>query len=106
LGELDHQSLNHLLSNSPWNYKDVLDQIADEASVMFDSLGEKALLVDEVGIRKKGHHSACVGPQYLGCLGKQDNGQVAVVAGLSVKNHYCPIGINLFMPEKWENDIE
>jgi hypothetical protein len=24
LGSLDHQSMNHLLSDSPWNYQDVL----------------------------------------------------------------------------------
>lgn len=64
------------------------------------------LLVDEVGFRKKGKYSACVGRQYLGCLGKQDNGQVAVVAGLSAGTHYCPVAIELFMPKVWEEDVD
>lgn len=50
-----------------------------------------AFLIDEVGFRKKGKYSACVGRQYLGSIGKQDNGQVAVVGGLSQGVHYCPI---------------
>jgi SRSO17 transposase len=57
-----------------------------------------------VGFRKKGKYSACVGRQYLGCLGKEDNGQVAVVSALSSDTHYCPIDVELFMPEKWEED--
>ncbi|MCH7409819.1 transposase, partial [Belliella sp. DSM 111904] len=73
LGELDHQSLNHLLSNSPWDYTQVLHEISQSTSSLLSGSGETALLIDEVGFRKKGRHSACVGRQYLGCLGKQDN---------------------------------
>ena len=57
-------------------------------------------MIDEVGFRKKGKHSACVGRQYLGCIGKQDNGQVAVVAGLSQGRHY-PKGMPLALPDRW-----
>ena len=71
---------------------------------MFKEDQEVALLIDEVGFRKKGDHSACVGRQYLGCIGKHDNGQVAVVAGLSQDRHYCPIDARLFMPESWQDD--
>jgi SRSO17 transposase len=63
------------------------------------------LLIDEVGFRKKGRYSACVGRQYLGCIGKQDNGQVAVVGGLSQEHHYCPVDVALFMPESWDEDL-
>jgi SRSO17 transposase len=104
LGELDHQSLNHLLSESPWDYREVLEEISVKVDQMFAHKEETALLIDEVGFRKKGKSSACVGRQYLGCLGKQDNGQVAVVSGLSSENHYCPVDIRLFMPKNWEND--
>ena len=63
------------------------------------------MLIDEVGFRKKGKYSACVARQYLGCIGKHDNGQVAVVAGLSSGKHYCPIDVNLFMPKRWQDDM-
>ncbi|MBW3545864.1 MAG: IS701 family transposase [Bacteroidetes bacterium] len=106
LGEFDHQSVNHLLSESPWNYTEVLEELSFKARELFREEQEVALLVDEVGFRKKGKHSACVGRQYLGCIGKHDNGQVAVVAGLSQGSHYCPIDVQLFMPKKWEDDHE
>ena len=105
LGDFDHQSLNHLLTDSPWSHTKVLEALSLKAGELFkEEDQEVALLIDEVGFRKKGKHSACVGRQYLGCIGKQDNGQVAVVAGLSQGRHYCPIDERLFMPESWQDD--
>ena len=104
LGERDHQSLNHVLSSSPWDYGQVLDSIADRVNQLLAPRQEVGLLLDEVGFRKKGKYSACVSRQYLGCIGKHDNGQVAVVAGLASDQHYCPVGVRLFMPRSWEVD--
>ncbi len=104
LGEFDHQSINHLLTESPWSYTEVLEELSIKTRELFKEEQEVALLVDEVGFRKKGRHSACVGRQYLGCIGKHDNGQVAVVAGLSHGKHYCPVDVALFMPESWQDD--
>ena len=105
LGSLGHQSINHLLSDSPWEHQDVLTDLCIKTSEMLSDTGQEVgLLIDEVGFRKKGRHSACVGRQYLGCIGKHDNGQVAVVAGLSSGKYYCPIDVELFMPKCWEDD--
>jgi SRSO17 transposase len=106
LGDLNNQSLNHFLSNSPWDYKKIFQLLPELISSHFESKKPVALLIDEVGFRKKGKNSACVGRQYLGCIGKNDNGQVAVVAGLSQDEFYCPITAELFMPESWNNDNE
>lgn len=104
LGELNHQSFNHLLCDSPWNYQQVLMELSIRANTLLNDYQDVGLLIDEVGFRKKGNHSACVSRQYLGCIGKQDNGQVAVVSGLSVGSHYCPINVHLYMPNNWAND--
>lgn len=104
LGELDNQSLNHLLSESPWDHSVVLTELSYKTDAMFSSSDDVGLLIDEVGHRKKGKYSACVSRQYLGCIGKHDNGQVAVVSGLSSGKHYCPVDINLFMPKSWQDD--
>jgi hypothetical protein len=97
--------MNHLLSDSPWNYQDVLADLCIKTSEVLSGTGQEVgLLIDEVGFRKKGRHSACVGRQYLGCIGKHDNGQVAVVAGLSSGKYYCPIDVALFMPKSWQDD--
>lgn len=86
-------------------HRSLMDDIALESSRMFAKISQPtALLIDEVGFRKKGKMSACVSRQYLGCIGKTDNGQVAVAAGLSQGIHYTPIDMRLFMPKSWESD--
>lgn len=102
----DNQSLNHFLSDSPWAHRNVFDQLSSSAEALMNGQEAVGLLIDEVGFRKKGKHSACVGRQYIGSIGKHDNGQVAVVGVLSQGIHYCPITAELFMPKSWEEDPE
>jgi SRSO17 transposase len=101
------QSINHMLTSSPWSYQDLFDGIFARANKLLSDHGGKVyLLIDEVGFRKKGDASACVGRQYLGCIGKPDNGQVGVVAALNSEEFYTPISMELFMPETWQDDAE
>ena len=82
-----------------------MDEVAKETSSLFKQVKKPVgLLVDEIGFRKKGNMSACVARQYLGCVGKVDNGQVAVGAGLCQGQVFAPIDMRLFMPEEWVND--
>ena len=82
-----------------------MDQVALASSELFSQRNQPtALLIDEVGFRKKGKMSACVSRQYLGCIGKTDNGQVAVASGLSQSEYYVPVDMRLFMPKEWESD--
>lgn len=82
-----------------------MDEVAQEASKLFKQNRKPVgLLIDELGFRKKGKMSACVSRQYLGCIGKVDNGQVAVGAGLSQGEIFTPIDMRLFMPKEWEED--
>jgi len=82
-----------------------MDEVAKESSALFQQVNKPVgLLIDEIGFRKKGNMSACVARQYLGCVGKVDNGQVAVAAGLCQGQVFAPIDMRLFMPEEWGND--
>lgn len=83
------------------SFKKILDHCINLLRKQKDKI---YLLVDEVGFRKKGKHSACVGHQYIGSIGKNDNGQVAVAVGLSAGNFYCPVEMELFMPGDWGAD--
>ncbi len=101
------QNLHHLLTSSPWDYTRLMREILHKCICLLRTQNESIyLLLDEVGFRKKGKHSACVGQQYLGCIGKNDNGQVAVTAALSAGDFYCPVDIELFMPKDWDADSE
>ena len=83
-----------------------MDEISQEASNLFQQVRKPVgLLIDEIGFRKKGNMSACVTRQYLGCVGKVDNGQVAVAAGLCQGSVFTPIDMRLFMPKEWEEDM-
>jgi SRSO17 transposase len=79
------QSLHHFITNSPWTYQElrtvrlklILDWLKGEAT---------DIIIDETGDPKKGTHTDyVVSPkerlrqrQYLGRLGKVDNGIVSV----------------------------
>ena len=101
------QNLHHMLSGAPWEYSKLFTLILTRCIGLLRAKGERIyLLIDEVGYRKKGKHSACVGHQYIGSIGKNDNGQVAVTAALSSKEFYCPVDMELFMPSDWVRDFE
>lgn len=105
ISKLGQQQINHFISHGGWDYRELMDEVAGQASKLFNARkAPVALLIDEVGFRKKGDMSACVSRQYLGCIGKVDNGQVAVGGGLSQAGQFVPIDMRLFMPEGWEND--
>lgn len=107
LEQFNGQNLHHMLTTSPWEYAKLFKAILGRSIKLLRAQKERIyILIDEVGYRKKGKHSACVGHQYLGCIGKNDNGQVAVTAALSAGDFYCPVEMELFMPKDWEQDIE
>ncbi len=81
----DGQSINHFVSESFWDAFLVMDRITVRAWNYLSQYFDKSmigLIIDESGFKKHGRHSVCVGRQWLGSLGKQDNGQVFVGASL------------------------
>lgn len=100
------QNLHHMLTDAPWEYKNLFTKIRQRCIRRLRDQKEKIyILIDEVGFRKKGKQSACVGQQYIGSIGKNDNGQVAVTAALSAGDFYCPVEMELFMPDNWQDDF-
>jgi SRSO17 transposase len=81
--ESDDQMLQHVLSNSTWDERAVLDQVALTADGWLGGTPRSALLIDESAITKKGRHSVGVARQWNGRLGKVDTCQVGVFAALS-----------------------
>jgi SRSO17 transposase len=95
-----YEQLHHFITSSPWSASSVKKQIADDAVKAFAPLrGQSALLVDEYSCRKQGQSSVGVTRQYLGCLGRTDNGQAAVVATLAKQHYTAMVGSRLFLPE-------
>ena len=100
----DEQSLQHFLSNSKWSYRDVMNQVARDASDVYQRVPDTCLIVDESAIEKKGVHSVGVSRQWNGRLGKVENSQVGVFTALSQGNSTTLIDGELFLPESWVKD--
>jgi len=78
----DEQVLQHFLSNSSWDERGVMDQVALEADELLGGREDSALLIDETAFTKKGEKSVGVARQWNGRLGKVDNCQVGVFGAL------------------------
>jgi SRSO17 transposase len=100
------RNLQQFLTHSKWDARSVIDQVAQEANELLGDPQHTGLLIDESGFAKQGKNSVGVSRQWLGRLGKVDNGQVAVF-GVLAKNHYAvPVDVKLYLPQTWTNDQE
>jgi SRSO17 transposase len=70
-----------------------------------DGLGNVGL-IDETSALKSGDLTPGVQRQYLGCVGKIDNGIVTVHLGVCKGRYKTLIDAELFLPEDWANDRE
>jgi SRSO17 transposase len=102
----DYQSLHHFLSNSSWDARAVMGQVADRADTALGGQADSCLLIDETSFAKKGEKSVGVARQWCGSLGKVDNCQVAVFASLSQGHYSTLIDTRLYLPKEWTDDPE
>jgi SRSO17 transposase len=104
------QFLQWFLSESDWDERTVQKQRL--SMLLEDPLttptGHGVLVIDEHGDRKAGTHMAHAGRQYLGNLGKVDNGVVSVTSLWADEGIYYPVDFEPYTPahhfEKGEND--
>jgi len=103
--ESNYQQLQHFISDSEWDAKGVMNEVAQNTSLSLKSLtGEKGLILDESGNEKAGKHSVGVARQYIGNVGKVCNSQNGVYAGLSRADKISLVGAKLYLPKEWTTD--
>ena len=102
--ESKSRNLQQFLTHSKWNHSDVIDHVAQDADKLLGNVKDACLLIDESGFAKQGKGSVGVARQWLGRLGKVDNGQVAVFAALAKGRYAAPIDVRLYLPEQWTDD--
>jgi SRSO17 transposase len=94
------QSLQWFLSESSWNPQEVNRRRAqlmlEDRRTAPDEGG--ALVIDETGDRKDGTKTAHVGKQYLGSIGKIDNGVVSVSSLWTDERLYYPLEVEPYTP--------
>lgn len=91
------QSLHHFLTESPWQIQDFQQQ---RLQLIKQTLCEReiVLVIDDTGDRKKGHQTDYVKRQYIGNLGKIENGIVAVTAYGVVDSIAIPLLFEVYKP--------
>jgi len=103
--ESNEQALQHFVTNSPWDERALLNQVASEGNKLLGGKEDSCLLIDETSFVKKGKKSVGVARQYCGRTGKIDNCQVAVFAALVAGEKSLPVDFRLYLPQEWTNDI-
>ena len=96
----DYQAQQQFLSDSPWDHRALIARVGREVDVLVGG-PESALVVDESAFGKKGEKSVGVARQWNGRLGKIDNCQVGVFAGLSDGQRCGLVDLRLYLPERW-----
>jgi len=96
----DGQSLQQLMSDSAWSPQEVLKRIQEEISAQRRMWGG-TLTLDESGDRRSGNKSAGAAKQYLGNLGKVEQGQVGVLLGYYRAGVWTMVDTKLYLPEVW-----
>lgn len=103
--ESNYQQLQHFISESEWDGKAVMKEVARNTNSSLEALpGEKGLILDESGNEKAGDKSVGVGRQYIGNVGKVCNAQIGVYGGLSRADKISLVGAKLYLPKEWTAD--
>ena len=93
-----YHRLHHFLTDAPWEATQINErrlEVMNKCSQTRISQGF-ALIVDDTGHRKSGNFTSGVGRQYIGEIGKTDNGIVAVTTHLYDGKKSLPLDIELY----------
>lgn len=100
-----HHRLQNLVASAPWPDHQVRRLATHYAlSAMLKRGPIQTWICDDTSFLKSGSHSVGVQSQYLGCVGKVANGQVAPSLVIATKYTHLPIDMTLYLGKKWAND--
>ena len=99
VGIVSAQSLHHFIANAPWSVQEVKEK---RLRKILKALKGQAItvVIDETGDRKKGKKTDYVSRQYLGSVGKIDNGIVSVNAYGIYEHLTFPLIFKVFRPRE------
>ncbi len=100
VGDAIPDRMQRLLYRVPWDADAARDRLQQFVSETFGD-EEGIGVVDETSFRKYGTHSVGVARQYLGAVGKLENGQVATVLSYAAKGAHVFLDRRLYLPEEW-----
>jgi SRSO17 transposase len=104
------RTLQEFLRDHQWQHTQVRELLQRDVGTTLAGLPDDGLgnvgLVDETSALKSGDKTPGVQRQYLGCVGKIDNGIVTVHLGVCKGRYKTLLDAELFLPEAWAKDRE
>lgn len=100
-----YDRVHHFISDGLWDEAPIEAELARTADRLVGG-PDAILVIDDTAIPKKGRHSVGVAPQYASMLGKRANCQTLVSVTLARDEVPVALGLRLFLPESWTNDVE
>jgi len=99
----DRRALQRFIGSAPWDHQPLLEELARQIGA---ELGEDdgVIAFDPSGHKKCGNDSVGVQRQWLGRLGKVDNGQVAIYMGYASRKEHALVDTRLYLPKEWAKD--
>jgi SRSO17 transposase len=105
LGLGGHDQLQHFIASPAWDDTQLWRVLAEQADRLVGG-SRAALVIDDTALLKKGVLSVGVERQYCGQLGKRANCQSLVSLTMAGGEVPLPVGLRLFLPERWVGDPE
>ncbi|MFG1454742.1 IS701 family transposase, partial [Xanthobacter sp. V2C-8] len=100
-----YDRFHHFISDGLWDEGPLEAELARAADRLVGG-PDAILVIDDTGLPKKGSHSVGVAPQYASMLGKRANCQTLVSVTLAKDEVPVALGLRLFLPETWTDDVE
>jgi SRSO17 transposase len=104
------RTLQEFLVTARWDQERARDRLQQDLAATVAALPADAIgtvgVIDETSCQKWGEHTPGVQRQYLGCVGKVDNGIVTVHVGVAKGRFQAILDADLYLPESWDADRE
>lgn len=96
-------NLQRFMGLASWEHQPLLKELASQVG---SELGQDdgVIVFDPSAHKKCGHDSVGVQRQWLGRLGKIDNGQVGIYMGYVSRQEHALVDVRLYLPKEWAQD--
>jgi SRSO17 transposase len=99
----DRRALQRFVGFAPWDHQPLQQELARQVGAEIGQ-ADGVIVFDPSGFKKSGHHSVGVQHQWLGRLGKVDNGQVGIYMGYASHREHALVDERLYLPRDWANN--
>lgn len=97
------EAMQKFIGQAPWDHQPMQQELARQIGVEIGQ-ADGVIVFDPSGYKKCGNNSVGVQRQWLGRLGKVDNGQVGIYMGYASSKEHALVDQRLYLPKDWARD--